>query len=124
MFVVVSLSAVLYTTLLMTERITELWEVLVPSASNDGTEYPVTHHHEWDEQVRSLIGGLTIMRTARGQWLDDDGTLFSERMIPVRLACDETQVRAIIDLTMAHYDQLTVMASRISDMSIIVTREA
>ena len=108
----------------MTERITELWEVLVPSASNDGTEYPVAHHHEWDEQVRSLIGGLTIMRTARGQWLDDDGTLFSERMIPVRLACDERQVRAIIDLTMAHYDQLAVMASRISDISIIVTREA
>jgi hypothetical protein len=105
----------------MTERITELWEVLVPVQANSGKEWPIEHHHEWDEQVRRAIGGLTIMRTAKGQWVDSDGTLFNERMIPVRLACDESQVRQVMSLTMTHYDQLAVMAYRVSDRSIVMS---
>ena len=29
-----------------------LWEILVPRKSNDGTEYPLSYHHQLDEQAQ------------------------------------------------------------------------
>ena len=107
----------------MTERIAELWEVLVPVADNEGKEFALPHHHAWDDQVRDITGGLTIMRTAKGQWHDSEGRLFAERVIPVRVACDEEGVRAIMGFTLKHYGQLAVMAYRISDRALILEAE-
>jgi len=103
----------------MAESVTDLWEILVPVKDNTGHEFPVKHHRQWDDRVREITGGLTIMRTAKGQWLDHDGELFNEKMIPVRLACNEKQARKVMDLTLAHYKQLVVMAYRVSDRVIV-----
>ena len=108
----------------MNERSTQLWEVLVPTADNDGNEFDVPYHQQWDERVRALAGGLTILRTAKGQWYDDEGKLYTERVIPVRVACDEDKIRQVMKLTLDHYGQLAVMAYQVSERVLILEQDA
>lgn len=107
----------------MSEISSQLWEVLVPAADNDGNEFPVTHHQSWDESVREITGGLTIMRSAKGQWQSSDGKLYSEKVIPVRVACGEEEIRDIMEITLRHYGQLAVMAYQISERALILEAE-
>lgn len=90
-----------------------LWEILVPVSWNDGEEIPLSHHLEWDSKIRSIAGGLTVLKIAKGQWVMED-KLFHERMIPVRIACTEEQIRQIAELTLLHYKQVKVMYYLIS----------
>ena len=92
-----------------------LWEVLVPRCANDGTEYTVEYHHIWDTKVRHIAGGITILRTAKGQWINPDGVSFIEEMIPVRIHCSEAELEEIIDLTLEYYDQEAVFAYKVSE---------
>jgi hypothetical protein len=92
----------------------ELWEILVPKADNLGKEFDISYHRKWDSIVREMSGGLTVMRSAKGVW-EDKGKLYEERMIPVRIACTEEQILSIMNLTKNYYDQIKVMAYRISE---------
>lgn len=95
----------------------KLWEILVPTLMG-GSEKPIRtkYHRVWDKYVRSLSGGLTILRPAIGQWVDkDDGKLYQERMIPVRIACTEDDINKIVDFTIKYYKQIAVMCYKISD---------
>ena len=96
----------------MTEK--SLWEIFVPNYSNDKVGYSLEYHQQWDDKVREISGGLTIFKTAKGQWLNDGGTLFSEEMIPVRIYCDDDSIDRIIALTMMHYQQEAVLAYEVS----------
>lgn len=98
----------------------ELWEILVPCQYNTGKPVRTKHHKEWDKVVRSITGGLTVMSPVKGQWICSQGNLFSERMIPVRVACSEEKIKKIIDFSLTHYRQLAIMAYRISDKVLIV----
>lgn len=40
-------------------------------------------------------------------------------MIPVRIACSREEIDKIIDITIKHYNQLAVMAYKVSDEVII-----
>ncbi len=100
----------------------ELWEIFVPSAFNDGAEVNIEHHRLWDDHVRGIAGGLTILKSAKGVWESPDGTIFREKMIPVRIFCSEVEINEISDFTMQHYDQHAVMAYRVSDHVIIKHR--
>ncbi len=91
-----------------------LWEILVPNYSNENVKYSLEYHHAWDEKVRAISGGLTILKPAKGQWMSDDDVLFSEEMIPVRIYCDEASIDRIIELTIEHYQQEAVLAYEIS----------
>ena len=91
-----------------------LWEILVPGYSNQGKEYELDYHKEWDKQVRGIAGGLTVLKTAKGQWISLDDKLFVEKMIPVRIHCTENQIDKIIQITMKHYNQEAVLAYEIS----------
>ncbi len=91
-----------------------LWEILVPNFSNDRVKYSLEYHQQWDEKVREISGGLTILKPAKGQWMNYGGVLFSEEMIPVRIYCDEESIDQIIALTMEHYQQEAVLAYEIS----------
>jgi len=97
----------------------ELWEILVPAYSNVGEEISIEHHKVWDEFVKKLTGGLTIMKTARGQWVSPNGELYVDRMIPCRIICTKEQIIEIIDFTIKHYDQEAVLAFKISDTVIL-----
>lgn len=93
----------------------EMWEILVPTVRNDGRPIHTRFHRVWDQKVREITGGLTIMPVAKGQWVSVDGELFIERMIPVRIAATRTEIDMIIDMTLAYYEQKAVLAYRIAD---------
>jgi hypothetical protein len=101
----------------------ELWEILVPKADNDGNEFSIDYHRKWDSMVREMAGGLTIMRSAKGIW-DSGNKVYEERMIPVRIACTEDEIRDILNLTKNYYNQIKVMAYSISEKVIIFPEDA
>lgn len=92
-----------------------LWEILVPTISNEGKPYRTRYHRVWDAKVRALANGLTILTPAKGQWISPTGELHAERMIPVRIYCTKTDIDKIVDLTMSYYNQLAILAYKISD---------
>lgn len=99
-----------------------LWEILVPTERRvePGKYYTTRYHRVWDEKVRQITGGLTILTPAKGQWVDPDtGTLFKERMIPVRIVASREEIDSVIDLTLNYYDQLAVLCYKISDEVIL-----
>lgn len=92
----------------------KLYEILVPTVRN-GKPVRTRHHKEWDKYVRGLSGGLTILKPAKGIWIEpSSGELFEERMIPVRIACTEKQIKKISEFTRSHYDQIAVMYYELS----------
>ena len=101
----------------------KLWEILVPKYSNEKKEYSLAHHQKWDNYVRSITGGLTILKKSKGQWLSPEGQLFSEEMIPVRVYCSTSGLSKIIDFTLEHYNQRAVMAYEISNNVVIRYRK-
>lgn len=100
-----------------------LWEIFVPTISNEGKPFRTRHHKVWDQRVRTIAGGLTIYKPSKGQWIDTNtDTLYEERMIPVRIACNEDQIRKIMELTAKHYNQIDVMAYKISDTVLFLSQ--
>lgn len=69
----------------------ELWEIMVPCQYNDGTPVRTRHHKAWDEKVMRVAGGLTVLKPGHGTWVNE-GTVYQERMIPVRIMCTEQQM--------------------------------
>lgn len=108
---------------ILKEKEMELWEILVPTVSNEGKPYRLRYHRVWDKKVYEITGGLTILSPAKGRWISPTGTLFAERMIPVRIACDREKITEILKVTMKHYDQEAVMAYKVSEEVIIMNRE-
>ena len=96
----------------------ELWEILVPTVMND-KPVRTRYHRVWDEKVRSISRGLTVLTPAKGQWISPDGELFVERMIPVRIACTRDDIDKIADMTAKYYEQEAVMYYRVSDIVVI-----
>jgi hypothetical protein len=101
----------------------EMWEILVPTVFNDGRPIRTRYHRKWDEKVRALTGGMTILPAAKGQWVSSDGNLFKERMIPVRIMTERKTMQEIAQMTMDHYEQLAVMVYRVSDDAFIVNAD-
>ena len=97
----------------------QLWEILVPRVFNEGIEIPLDYHRVWDERVRKISSGLTILKSAKGVWQSPSGEIFQEEMIPVRIACTKAQIDEIVDLTLDYYEQEAVMAYLVSDYVII-----
>lgn len=93
---------------------TYLWEILVPTVSNEGKPFRTRYHRVWDAKVREITGGLTIVPPVKGEWVHGS-QVFRERMIPVRIACTEEQINQIADFTAEYYDQLAVMFYLITD---------
>lgn len=94
---------------------TYMWEILVPHSDNDNKKYPIEHHWAWDEYVKKISGGLTIHRVAKGQWISPEGSLFKDKMIPVRILCTELEIEDIIQFTIKHYNQKAVLAYEVSN---------
>jgi hypothetical protein len=98
----------------------QLWEIFVPCKSNEGKPFRTRHHREWDKRVQRVSGGLSIFAKIKGKWVDkSDQKLYTESMIPVRIACSREEIDKIIDITIKHYNQIAVMAYRVSDEVII-----
>ncbi len=97
-----------------------MWEILVPTVRRkDDKPIKTRYHRVWDEKVRAISGGLTILPPAKGQWVaphgsEDEGKLFSERMIPVRFLATVDQMEEIVDMTTIYYDQLATLCYMVS----------
>jgi hypothetical protein len=98
---------------------TEMWEILVPASNNKDQKFTYEHHKEWDDFVKKTTGGVTIMKTAKGQWVSPTGKLYIDRMIPCRIVCTEEQMSEIVDFTIDHYNQEAVLAYKISSNVIL-----
>ena len=101
-----------------------MWEILVPTVRpNTGGEkfFKTRYHRVWDDMVREISGGLTIMPPSKGQWVSPHGTLFQETMIPVRIVATREEIEKIMDLTMVHYSQEAVLCYKVSDEVIFKT---
>lgn len=96
-----------------------MWRIFVPAASNEGEEYTVAEHNVWDALVREITGGLTIHKTAKGQWVSPKGELFVEKMIPVDVACTRDQINQIAKMTAEFYKQQAVLCYKMSDEVLI-----
>lgn len=96
-----------------------LWEILVPTVRNNGRPFRTRYHRIWDAKVRSIAGGLSILKPLKGQWLSKERELFSERMIPVRIACSESAIDTIANLTAAYYAQKAIMYYLVSTKVVI-----
>lgn len=97
-----------------------MWEILVPTTRRvNGKPYRTRYHRVWDDQVKEISGGLTILNPTMGKWIAPDGNLFIERMIPVRIIATRDEIDKIIDMTIKYYDQLAVLCYKISDEVIL-----
>ncbi len=86
-----------------------LFEFLVPTKYGDTLKPIRTRHHKrWDEYVRKVSGGLTLMTPAKGQWVFENA-LLEERVIPVRILCTDTEMDKIAKYSIKHYRQKAVM---------------
>ena len=104
-----------------------IWEILVPTIWHtadekgnidwDSEERPIKkkHHKVWDSFVRGLAGGLTIFTPTKGEWISKGGQLFSERMIPVRIMCEYTEIEEIAKFSLKHYRQRAICFYKISN---------
>ncbi len=87
----------------------KLFEFLVPTKYGDTVKPIRTRHHKrWDEFVRKVSGGLTLMTPAKGQWVFDN-SLYEERVIPVRILCTDADIEKIAAFSLKHYRQKAVM---------------
>ncbi len=102
----------------------EMWEILVPTVRRDGKPYRTRFHRVWDAKVRALTGGLTILPPNKGQWISPTGELIAERVIPVRIVASRLQIEQVVDLTIVYYDQIAVLAYKVSDEVILKYRES
>lgn len=96
-----------------------MWEILVPTMRNDGRPIRTRFHRVWDEKVRKITSGLTILPVSKGQWVSPSGELFLERMIPVRIACRRCEIEEIIQMTIKYYEQEAVLAYLVSETVIL-----
>lgn len=91
-----------------------LWEILVPVCDNEGNEWGMQHHYKWDKYVTDLCGGLMVLKSFKGKWVNKEGWPYNENMIQCRIACSREDMEKIVDFTSKHYDQECVMAYKIS----------
>jgi hypothetical protein len=101
----------------------KMWEIMVPCNYNDGRPVRTRHHKVWDAKVRAISGGMTICKPTVGHWTNDDGEIFKDRMIPVRIACTEEEINRVLDITIKHYGQEASLAYLISERVIIKNKE-
>ena len=93
-----------------------MYEILVPTMHRlTNKPISVKFHRVWDKKVYEISGGITIMPPTRGKRVCNEGNLYDERMIPVRIVCTASEMEEIIKMTMSYYDQLAVLAYKLSD---------
>jgi hypothetical protein len=96
----------------------KLYELLVPTHSREGVRLTDEFHKGWDKVVCDITGGLTLLKTVKGSWVSDSGTV-KETMIPVRIAMEESEVDKIVDITLSYYEQEAVMIYIVSENVVI-----
>lgn len=96
-----------------------LWEILVPTVRNDGRPFRLRYHRVWDERVKAVSGGLTVVQPVRGTWISPTDEEFKERMIPVRIMCTRSEIMEIARMSKIYYEQEAIMVYRSCPMALL-----
>jgi hypothetical protein len=105
----------------MKDETLKVWCILVPTLM--GKNFVRTKHHKrWDEYVREITGGLTILAPSKGQWVNDNNEVVEERILPVNIACTDEQLKQIVEFSLKHYRQDALMYYKVSDEVYIVKK--
>lgn len=105
-----------------------MWEILVPSTYTNGGglrhNYLLGKHQEWDDKVKQISGGLTVLHESKGLWVNPrDNETIREPMIVVRVACNESQMMEIARITLEHYNEESVLFYKVSSDVRLVTKD-
>lgn len=100
-----------------------VWEILVPTIDKDNIPFTIKFHKEWDKYVRNLTGGLTVCPQTKGQWTNESGDLFIEKMIPVKIVTTRERMEWVVTFTKDYYNQEAILAYRISSEFILLEEE-
>lgn len=87
----------------------QLWEIFVPTVRSNGKPYKLRFHKVWDQKVKDLVGGLSVLPKIKGYWLSPKQELFVEEMIPIRIMCSEEQIENIVIMSLDYYEQEGIM---------------
>jgi hypothetical protein len=99
----------------------QLWEILVPTVRNDGRPFRLRYHRVWDERVKAISGGLTIVSPVQGVWVSPTQETFKERMIPVRIMCTREEIVSIAYMSKTYYEQEAIMVYLVSPEVFIIS---
>ena len=97
-----------------------VWQILVPCKRNDGRPIHVRFHRIWDKKVKEISGGLTIHLPTKGKWINPEGKLFEEKMIPVTFIATREEVEDICRYTIKYYEQEAVLCYKLADEYILM----
>lgn len=93
-----------------------LYCILVPTERPHKYEcFSIEHHKEFDEFVVSVSRGITILNSAKGQWIDNSTKLYEEKMIPVLIYCEKDEMLDIANFAKQHYEQYEIMFWKVSE---------
>lgn len=88
-----------------------------------GHYFPVfteKHNERFFEYVLGLCGGFSVLPEIEGTWADESGTLYREKMIPVRFATDgyfaDDNVKLIAEFAKKHYDQKAIFVAELGEV--------
>ena len=94
----------------------KLFEILIPCQTNEGKPIRTRKHKEWNRRARRITGGgLTVLPSAKGQWVSPSGEMFDERMLPVRIIATYSQMESIDAMTAKFYEQEAILFYQISN---------
>ena len=104
----------------------DLWEILVPVASNEGVPFLEDHHKSFRRILRGLPGnnGTTTRPAGDGDWEDKQtGGVYAEKMIPIRFKACRADAERMAAHARKFYDQIEVWAYRLAPgKDIIIAR--
>lgn len=101
-----------------------MYVVLVPASRGKKRFSYEDHHKVFDAKVKEICGGITIHKTVKGEWIAPDGTIFTDRMIPVMIAVKTVEeIEEIARFALDHYDEEAIMYYKVSDDVRILHRD-
>lgn len=105
----------------------KLFEIIVPKYrdNQDGT-FNVVSQDTFDALFQycvELSGGLTVLPESQGMWVNPDGKLVSEPVIPVRVIVTAEQALSIAKLVAIEFNQKEVLVYEVSNGIILVPNE-
>lgn len=92
-----------------------LYEILIPVYYNDGDAIPSKVITEWTDFTIKLAGGLTRFPEVIGSWRSQNGKVYTEYMVPFRVACKKEDMEKLAELALRLFKQEAIMITEVSN---------
>lgn len=84
------------------------FDVILKTCENNfdrGWLFTAKHHRIFYKFILNLSKGYSVLSELEGVWQNEKGTIYQEKMIPVRIACTDEQIKEIAEFAKTHYEQ-------------------